>query len=122
MIQHADTINTCYYDVELKKYVAYVRMWEVNEKAPGTEKQNINSWIDVGRRSIGRSYSRDFLHFSKPEIVFATGADLPPSHVWYTNAKTTLPGCPDNHVMFPWLYEMDSDGGSTWLLSSPDGR
>jgi len=23
--------------------------------------------------------------------------------------------------MFPWLWEMESDGGSVWLLSSPDG-
>jgi len=46
---------------------------------------------------------------------------MPPSHLYYTNGKTTLPGIPDNHVMFPWRWELESDGGSTWLLSSPDG-
>lgn len=122
MIQHADTLNTCYYDVDRKEYVAYVRAWQVNPKAPGTEDTNIDSWISVGRRSIGRAVSKDFRHFSKPEIVFSTGADMAPSHLFYTNGKTTLPGNPDNHLMFPWIWELESDGGGTWLLSSADGQ
>ena len=121
MIQHADTLNTCYWDVDRKEYVAYVRAWQVNSKAPGTEKEHIDSWIGVGRRSIGRAVSRDFRHFGKVEIVVSTGADMPPSHLYYTNGKTTLPGIADNHVMFPWIWELESDGGATWLLSSADG-
>ena len=121
MIQHADTLNTCYYDVDRKKYVAYVRAWQVNPKAPGTEAENIDSWIGVGRRSIGRAVSSDFRHFGKVEIVVSTGADMPPSHLFYTNGKTTLPDIPDNHVMFPWIWELECDGGSTWLMSSADG-
>ena len=121
MIQHADTLNTCYYDVDRREYVAYVRAWQVNPRAPGTQKEDPDSWIGVGRRSIGRATSRDFRHFGKPEIVVSTGADMPPSHLFYTNGKTTLPGIPDNHVMFPWIWELESDGGSTWLLSSADG-
>ncbi|MHC4445152.1 MAG: hypothetical protein ACYTF1_15215 [Planctomycetota bacterium] len=121
MIQHADTLNNCYYDVDLKKYVAYIRVWEVNPRTTKYSKGDPDSWITVGRRSIGRSYSKDFRHFSKPEIVFSTGADMPPSHLWYTNGKTTLPGCRDNHVMFPWLWELESDGGAVWLLSSSTG-
>jgi hypothetical protein len=46
---------------------------------------------------------------------------MAPSHLYYTNGKTTLPGIPDNHVLFPWVWELESDGGSTWLLSSADG-
>lgn len=121
MIQHADTMNTCYYDVDCKKYIAYIRAWQVNQRAPGFGAPDSTSWITVGRRSIGRSVSDDFRHFSKPEVVISTGADTLPSHVWYTNCKTALPGCPDNHVMFPWLWEMESDGGSVWLFSSADG-
>ncbi len=121
MIQHADTQNTCSYDAERKEYVAYVRAWQVNPKAPGMEAVNQDGWIGVGRRSIGRSVSRDFRHFSKPEIVVSTGADMPPNHLYYTNGKTTLPNIPDNHVMLPWIWELERDGGSTWLLSSPDG-
>ncbi len=121
MIQHADTANTCYYDTDLKQYVAYVRAWQVNERLRRGEPDNDTSWIGTGRRSIGRALSSDFRHFSPPEIVISTGADQPPSHVWYNNCKTTLPGCPDNHVMFPWLWETESDGGDIWLWSSADG-
>jgi hypothetical protein len=121
MIQHADTLNTCYYDEDLRLYVAHVRVWQVNERIAEGQPANSTSWITVGRRSIGRAVSRDFRHFSKPEIVVGTGADMPPSHVFYTNGKTTLPGCPDNHVMFPWVWELENDGGAVWLFSSPDG-
>lgn len=122
MIQHADTLNTCSYDLDLKKYVAYVRAWQVNERVSGFGPVDSDCWIAVGRRSIGRSVSSDFRHFSPPEIVLGTGADMAPSHVWYTNGKTTLPDCPDHHVMFPWLWELEKDGGAVWLFSSPDGR
>jgi hypothetical protein len=121
MIQHADTLNTCYYDVDRKEYVAYVRAWQVDERAPGYVPDNSDIWIGVGRRSIGRAVSKDFRHFSKPEIVMTTGADMAPSHLFYLNGKTTLPGIPDDHVMFPWIWELESDGGSVWLLSSMDG-
>jgi hypothetical protein len=46
---------------------------------------------------------------------------MAPSHLYYTNCKTTLPGIPDNHLMFPWIWELESDGGASWLLSSADG-
>jgi hypothetical protein len=120
MIQHADTQNVCYYDVDRKQYVAYIRAWEVNERAPGFVPDNSSVWLNVGRRSIGRSVSHDFRHFSKPEIIVGTGADMPPSHVWYTNGKTTLPDATDNHVMLPWLWELERDAGSVWLWSSSD--
>lgn len=121
MVQHADTQNVCYYDPVREEYVAIVRGWQVNRKAPGFEKENIDSWIGVGRRSIARATSKDFRHFSRPEIIVTTGADMAPSHLYYTNCATTLPGIPDNYVMFPWIWELESDGGATWLLSSPDG-
>lgn len=121
MVQHADTQNVCYYDEARKEYVAYVRAWQVDERAPGSAADNSDIWIGVGRRSIGRAVSKDFRHFSKPEIVMTTGADMAPSHLFYTNCKTSLPGIPDNHVMFPWVWELESDGGPTWLLSSMDG-
>jgi hypothetical protein len=122
MIQHADTLNTCHYDAERGEYAAYVRMWQVNPKAPGMDDVNPDGWIAVGRRCVGRAASRDFRHFSKPRVVLATGADMAPSHVFYTNGKTTLPNAPDNHVMFPWIWELESDGGASWLYSTPDGE
>ena len=121
MIQHADTLNTCHYDADRGEYAAYVRAWQVNTKAPGMDAVNPDGWIAVGRRAVGRAVSRDFRHFTKPEILLATGADMAPSHLFYTNCKTTLPGIPDNHVMFPWIWELENDGGSCWLYSTPDG-
>lgn len=121
MIQHADTLNTCYYDLDREEYVAYIRAWQVDRKAVDASGQSTESWINVGRRVIGRSMSKNFRHFGKPEIVISTGADMAPNHVWYTNAKTTLPNCPDQHVMFPWLWDMSCDGGDCYLLSSADG-
>lgn len=121
MIQHSDTLQTCYYDVDRKLYIAYVRTWQVDAQADSMAEKFPDSWVDVGRRCIGRSVSQNFRHFSKAEIVISTGADMAPSHVWYTNAKTTLPGCPDQHVMFPWRWERERDGGHVWLFSSPDG-
>jgi hypothetical protein len=121
MIHHADTQNTCYYDLDRKLYVAYVRAWQVNERIAEGQPPDSTSWINVGRRSIGRAVSRDFRHFSPPDIVISTGADMPPNHLFYTNGKTTLPGAPDNHVMFPWVWELDKDGGAVWLWSSADG-
>lgn len=121
MIQHADTLNTCYYDLDRQQYIAYVRAWQVSEKAEGLAEQFPDSWIRAGRRSIGRAVSDDFRHFSKTEIAVAPGADMAPSHLWYTNAKTALPGSPDQHVMFPWRWELECDGGDLFLFSSADG-
>lgn len=121
MVQHADTHNTCEYDAERREYVAHVRAWQVDPKAPGFEQEGPDNWIGVGRRSIGRSTSRDFRHFGKAEVVVSTAAEMAPSHLFYTNGKTTLPGASDNHVMFPWIWELERDGGSVWLLSSADG-
>jgi len=122
MLHHADTANVCYYDEDLKKYVAYIRTWQVNERVRRGEPDESANWIGAGRRSIGRAVSSDFRHFTPPEIVVTTGADEKPSHVWYNSCKTTLPGCSDNHVMFPWRWETERDGGDIWLWSSADGR
>jgi hypothetical protein len=35
-IHHADTQNTCYYDLDRERYVAYVRAWDVTPRQPGT--------------------------------------------------------------------------------------
>ena len=90
MVQHADTLNTCYYDVDRQLYVAYVRAWQVNERIQDDQPPDSTSWINVGRRSIGRAVSKDFRHFSPPEIIVSTGADMPPSHLFYTNGNKPL--------------------------------
>ena len=121
LIDHCDTQNTAYYDPDRGLYVVHVRTWQVNRKAAADEKTFPDSWTNIGRRSIGRAVSKDFRHFSRPEVIIAPGADMAPSHLWYTNCKTTLPGCGDNHVMFPWRWELENDGGDCFLFSSADG-
>jgi len=121
LVDHCDTQNTCYYDVDRQLYVAYVRTWQVTPQAEEYAAQFPDSWIAAGRRSIGRAVSRDFRHFTRPEVVVAPGADMAPSHLWYTNGKTALPGCPDQHVLFPWRWELESDEGDCYLFSSADG-
>ena len=120
-IDHCDTQNTCYYDLDRQLYIAYVRTWQVDPMCPGVQDAHKDTWIRSGRRSIGRAVSTDFRHFCRPELVVTTGAHMSPSHLWYTNCKTTLPGCPDQHVMFPWRWELECDGGDCFLFSSADG-
>jgi hypothetical protein len=121
MIHHADTLNTCYYDADLKQYVAYVRTWQAPSVSKETFERNSVAWMGIGRRAAGRAFSRDFRHFDPPEMFLATTAEMKPSDVVYTNCKTTVPVSGD-HIMFPWIWEMDRDGGTSWLYSSADGR
>ncbi|NJD04328.1 MAG: hypothetical protein FIA99_17425 [Ruminiclostridium sp.] len=104
LFHYADTINIAYYDERLLKYVAYVRSRQFYD-----------------RRSIGRTISDDFRHFTKPETIISTGMDSFPGHVWYANSKTTVPGCNDNHIMFPVKWKMESDSFEVYLFSSSDG-
>ena len=55
-----------YYDTFLKKYVAYVRDWDVGARSQreGLVDDRGLSWIAVGRRSIGRTETDDFRKLS----------------------------------------------------------
>ena len=119
-VHFCDTHNTCYYDVDRRRYVAYVRVWSAPPQHPDWAAKLRHGWA-AGRRSIGRSVSEDFRHFSSPEVVISPGADMPPDELWYANCKTTLPGCAGQHVMFPWRWGLSDDGGDCWLFSTHDG-
>jgi hypothetical protein len=121
MCHFADTRNTCYYDIDRRLYVAYVRIWEANPQNDEMAAKYPVGWGGVGRRAIGRAVSTDFRHFSKAQVVIATSADMAPSHLWYNNAKATLPGCPDQHIMLPWRWQMEIDGGDSYMFSTNDG-
>lgn len=121
-VEHSDTQLVGCYDPRRRKYVLYTRTWMVGEKAPTTQPVDHESWIAVGRRSIGRSESDDFRHFPLSRIILTPGADRPPSDVYYTNCRTTLPGAPDHAVMFPAIWHMADDTTSIELASSGDGE
>jgi len=123
-VEHADTQNTGYYDEHLRKYVLYTRTWWVGEQDPSA-RDGLSPdacWISPGRRSIGRSESPHFGDFPVSRAVVVPPPDLLPSEVLYTNCKTTVPGQPDNHLMFPAVWNMDSDDTRIAMLSSTDGR
>ena len=101
----SDTQHVGYYDQPLGKYVVYTRMN-----------------VPDGRRAIGRAESGDFRKFPPSEVVLETRPDMPPSVDLYTNCKTTIPGAPDHHLMFPTVYHRECDLGEPWIASSPDGK
>lgn len=123
-VEHADTQNTGYYDERLGKYVLLTRTWWVGDQdfgARGTVSPDW-AWIAPGRRSIGRSESGHFGDFPVSQAVVVPPPDFLPSEVLYTSCKTTVPGQPDNHLLFPAVWNMDSDATRIVLLSSTDGR
>jgi len=103
MLQSSDTQNIGCYDELLGKYVLYVRTWV------------------LGRRSIGRSESDRFGGFPLPETIIWPGPDVGPSDLWYSNGKTTVPGSPDYHLMFPKRWRVSEDRFYVHLSTSPDG-
>jgi hypothetical protein len=56
------------------------------------------------------------------DLLIEPGPPLTPADDLYTNARTTLPGAPDHHLMFPVVYHLNEDMGSTAMLSSFDGQ
>lgn len=103
VVQTSDCHNICAYDVNLGKYVAFVRTWYMD------------------RRSIGRSETDDFRHFPIPEEVFWPNAMEPPYDLWYVNAKTLMPDTTDYHLMFPMRWSLIDDHFEFRLATSPDG-
>jgi hypothetical protein len=103
LVQTSDTHNVCEFDAASGKYVAYVRSWFFN------------------RRTIGRTESADFQHFPLPEELFWPNASCAPHDLWYANAKTTMPGAADYHVMFPLRWSLPRDRFDFHLATSPDG-
>jgi hypothetical protein len=140
VVMHTDTQIVCHYNVGLQKYVGYFRDWMLGEQAvanssvvsSGMESSYaaghsdrdhyLSSWIGIGRRSIGRSETEDFRNFPLSEVVLEPRNDMRPSQVLYTNTKTTIPGAPDNHLMFPAVWDMADDTTSVEMATSHDDR
>ena len=124
VVEHTDTDVVAYYDTFLKKYVAYVRDWDVGARSQreGLVDDRGLSWIAVGRRSIGRTETDDFRNFPLSDMILTPGPDMLPSDVLYTNCRTTIPGAPDLHLMFPSVWHTANDTTSVILASSSDGK
>ncbi|MBC7287308.1 MAG: hypothetical protein H5T86_04525 [Armatimonadetes bacterium] len=101
VVEHSDTQIVAYYDERLGTYVMYTRNWYIGEKWEGAPEEWGRVWHWLGRRAIGRTESEDFRRFPVSQVILAPPLSMPPSDVLYTNCKTTVPGAPDHHLMFP---------------------
>lgn len=120
-IEHSDTQIVAYYDTRLRKYVIYTRNWMIEPKSPTTQATG-QPFHMVGRRSIGRSESDDFLKFPLSQPVLVPSPEMLPSDVLYTNCRTSVPGAPMAHLMFPAVWHLGDDSTTMVIASSHDGR
>ena len=121
-MMHADTQPICYYDVHLEKYVLYVRDWMVPPLSSHIDRYDENQWLRTARRAIGRTESNDFRHFPLSQIVLEPPTWLDGNAVLYTNCYTTIPHAPEQHLMFPAVWDAASDSTAIYLATSSDGR
>lgn len=122
VVEYTDTLNTCYYDRFLETYVLYTRYWSVGPRTSTIPSDIRHSWTGVGRRAIGRSESKDFSAFPPSEMILEPPPHMLPSEVLYTNCHTTIPGGPDQHLMFPSVWNASvNDTTRIVMASSHDG-
>jgi hypothetical protein len=123
VVEYSDSWNTAYYDALLREYVIYTRYWAVGPRAETLPADIRNSWTGFGRRAIGRTASRDFARFAPSEMVLEPTPDMLPSEQLYTNCRTSVPGAPEEHLMFPTLWNGSIDDTTRIVMaSSHDGR
>lgn len=125
-LEHSDTQIVAYYDVRLRRYVIYTRSYMIGQRSQRAQGENIVWWGGdaggPGRRSIGRTESEDFSAFPVSEPIVVPGADLRADDVLYTNCRTSIPGAPELHLMFPAVWHTYDDTTTIVLASSHDGR
>lgn len=123
VVEYSDTWNTGYFDPVRHEYVLYTRFWSVGPRAEQLAPDLRNSWTGVGRRAIGRTASRDFRRFPPSEVILEPTPEMLPSEQLYTNCHTTVPGAPDQHLMFPAIWNGSVDDTTRIAFaSSHDGK
>lgn len=118
VVEYCDTLNTAYYDAQLKKYVIFTRYWSVGPAAAGQPVDIRGSWTGIGRRAVGRTESDSFSNFLPSEMVLEASPDMLPSESLYTNCYTTIPGAPDQHLMFPTIWNASIDDTTRVAMAS----
>lgn len=98
----ADSQYSAFWDERLGKYVLYGR-------------------VGGHGRSIGRSESADFSHFEPLGLVLQTDEEDPPNSDLYNPAAIKYPYAANVYLMFPSLYQHDSDTLDIRLAVSRDG-
>ena len=120
-VEHSDTQIVGYYDTRLGRYVVYTRWWMIEPRSTATRSAG-TPFYNVGRRSIGRSESTDFRSFPLSRPVLVPSPEMQPCDVLYTNCRTTVPGAPHCHLMFPTVWHQGDDSTTVVLASSHDGQ
>ncbi len=123
VVEYCDTWNTAYFDLSLREYVIYTRSWSIGPRSDRLSPDIRGSWTGFGRRAIGRAASRDFRQFSPSEMILEPTPEMLPSEQLYTNCRTSIPGTPDQHLMFPTIWNGSVDDSTrVALASSHDGK
>ncbi len=123
VVEYCDTWNTAYFDAALREYVIFTRSWSIGPRTDRLPPDIRNSWTGVGRRAIGRTASRDFRRFTPSEMILEPSPEMLPSEQLYTNCYTTVPGAPDQHLMFPTIWNGSRDDTTRIAMaSSHDGK
>src|SRR5690606_19494692 len=100
-VEASDTQLVGYYDQQLQKYVIFTRSYMVGSRAESFENPTERRHAFVPRRSIGRTESTDFQSFPLSQTIIQPEAFRAPTDTFYTNSRTSIPGAPDHHLMFP---------------------
>jgi len=97
----ADSQNICFWDPDLDKYIAFVRM-----KRKGPEPRKRTCWV-------GLTTSKDFEHWKQAQDVFFADEQMPvpggkPGHLpvvdLYVPGGMKVPGVPDAYILMPTPY------------------
>lgn len=121
-VEVSDGDQIVYYDPRLKRYVMYSRTYYVGPRAEGYPNKHERWHGFMHRRAIGRAETPNFREFPFSEVVIETSNDMAPSDTFYLNCRTSIPGAPDHHVMFPSRYIQSEDKTAMDLYTSYDGK
>lgn len=117
-----DTQVVGYWDQLIGRYVLYTRSYMLGVRAQGFPPPSAEMYQLYCRRAIGRTESKDFRAFAPAEVIVEPGPDMSPTDQIYTNCRTTIPGAPDHHLMFPTIFDLNTDTTRVEFLSSYNGR
>ena len=126
VMEHSDTDIVADYDQHRNKYVLYTRNYYVGPQSGQVPpNSSLERWLGdmggAGRRAIGRSESSRFDSFPLSKLLIVPDPEMLPSEVIYTNCKTAIPGAPEQHLMFPAVWDVATDTTRIPMASSHDG-
>jgi hypothetical protein len=121
-IEPSDTLIITEFDPVSRKYLLYPRIDMIAPRAEGQPNPTERVHAFVARRSIGRTESAEFRHFPPSDVIVQPDIGWLPTDTIYTNCKTTIPGAPDHHLMFPAIYHQGDDTTSITFYSSYDNK